>query len=265
MTHPFDEAIRLEPLGERRYRGATHPGYMGMVAPYGGVTAAQILNAVLGDSERIGDPLALTVNYAAPVREGAFVIEARLARSTRTTQHWSIQLLQGDAGSVAINAIAVFAIRRETFSHTEATAPAMRPFDECVRTPPLKDMPWFGRYDIRHSRGRPLQKADDSVSHSWVRDEPPRPLDHASLASICDVFFPRIFMHRPTFVPIGTVSMNIYFHAGAQELAQHGDRPVIATAHGQVCDGGFFDHQGQIWGGEHALLATTHQIIWYKE
>ena len=230
MEHPFDTAIRLERIGDRRFSGATHPGYMGMVAPYGGVTAAQILQAVLTDPERIGDPLTLTVNYAAAVREGAFVVETRLVRATRTTQHWSMQLVQGDA--VAINAIAVFAIRRETFSHTEATAPEMTPFEQCTRTPPLENMPWFGRYDIRHARGRPLVRQEDSVTHSWVRDDPPRPLDHAALASICDVFFPRIFMHRPTFVPIGTVSMNIYFHAGAEELARHGDRPVKAVAHG---------------------------------
>lgn len=265
MEHTFDTAIRLERIGARRYRGATHPGYMGMVAPYGGVTAATILNAVLVDPERIGDPLTLTVNYAAAVKQGPFVVETQLVRSTRTTQHWSMQLVQGDDGAVAINAIAVFAIRRETFSHTEATAPEMAPFEQCVRTPPLERMPWFDRYDIRHARGRPLVKSDDSVSHSWVRDDPPRPLDHAALASICDVFFPRIFMHRPTFVPIGTVSMNIYFHAGADELAAQGMQPLKAVAHGQVCDGGFFDHQGQIWGGEHTLLATTHQIVWYKE
>lgn len=265
MSHPFDDAIRLQPLGDRRFAGTTHPGYLGMVAPYGGVTAATILNAVLRDPERIGDPLTLTVNYAAAVKQGPFVIETRLVRSTRTTQHWSMQLVQGERDEIAINAIAVFAIRRDTFSHTEATAPEMTPFEACVRTPPLEGMPWFGRYDIRHARGRPLVKQDDSLSHSWVRDDPPRPLDHAALASICDVFFPRIFMHRPTFVPIGTVSMNIYFHAGSEELARHGDAPVKAVAHGQVCDGGFFDHQGQIWSGDHELLATTHQIVWYKE
>jgi len=264
MAHPFDEAIRLQPLGDRRYAGSTHPGYLGMVAPYGGVTAAQVLQSVLIDPGRLGDPLALTVNYAAALRQGPFEIATRLVRATRTTQHWSMELSQGETG-IAINAVAVFAIRRDTFSHTEATAPDMTPFEQCERTAPLERMPWFERYDIRHARGRPLVKQDDSLSHSWVRDDPPRPLDHASLASICDVFFPRIFMHRPTFVPIGTVSMNIYFHAGADELARVGERPLKAVAHGQVCDGGFFDHQGQIWSGDHELLATTHQIIWHKE
>lgn len=263
--HPFDEAIRLEPQGEGRYRGATHPGYWGMIAPYGGVTAAAMLNAVLQHPGRLGDPLSLTINFAGPVREGAFTIETRLVRSNRTTQHWAIELVQGEDRAVANSAIAVFALRRETFSHTEANAPEMQPVETCERSLGMKDMPWFLRYDIRHARGRLLESNDDSVSHSWVRDDPPRPLDHAALASLCDVFFPRIFMHRPTFVPIGTVSMNVYFHAGADELARHGTGYVKAVAHGQVCDGGFFDHQGQIWGGEHTLLATTHQIVWYKE
>lgn len=34
-VHPFDEAIRLEPLGEGRFGGATHPEYWNQVGPFG--------------------------------------------------------------------------------------------------------------------------------------------------------------------------------------------------------------------------------------
>jgi hypothetical protein len=63
-------------------------------------------------------------------------------------------------------------------------------------------------------RGKPFAVNDDSLSHVWVADNPPRALDFASLTALCDSFLPRIFLHRPDFVPIGTVSINIYFHAG---------------------------------------------------
>jgi Thioesterase-like superfamily len=52
----------------------------------------------------------------------------------------------------------------------------------------------------------------DSVSLLWVRDEPPRALNFCSLAALCDVFLPRIFVKRASWVPIGTVSFTVYFH-----------------------------------------------------
>ena len=45
--HPFDQAIALTPTAEGAYTGATSPAYANMVGPFGGVTAAVALNAVL--------------------------------------------------------------------------------------------------------------------------------------------------------------------------------------------------------------------------
>ena len=59
--------------------------------------------------------------------------------------------------------------------------------------------------------------------------------------------------------------MNVYFHVDAERLARYGTEPVLAVAEGQVFHEGFFDHEGQIWGSDRHLLATTHQIMWYKE
>jgi hypothetical protein len=69
--HPFDEAIQLTPQGDH-YRGQTSPKYANMVGPFGGVTAATLLRAVMDHPECQGEPLALTVNFAAPVADGAF-------------------------------------------------------------------------------------------------------------------------------------------------------------------------------------------------
>lgn len=263
--HPFDEAIRLEHLGDGRFRGSTHPEYWNQVGPFGGITAAVMLNSVLQRPERLGDPLSLTVNYAGPVREGDFVVETRLLRSNRTTQHWAMELVQGPEREIAISAILVCALRRDTFSLTEAGAPPAPPAEHCHRVRGRTDLPWLAHYDMRYVRGRPMQENEDSVTHLWVGELPVRPLDFPSLAAICDVFFPRLYLRRPKFVPIGTVSLNIYFHRGAEALARHGARHVLASAHGRVVSAGFFDQEGQIWSNEHELLATTHQIVWFKE
>ena len=72
MSHPFDESIRLDPTAAGAWAGATHPAYANMIGPYGGTTCAVLLQAVLLHAARQGDPIALTVNYAAPIADGSY-------------------------------------------------------------------------------------------------------------------------------------------------------------------------------------------------
>ena len=66
MLHQLNEATRLEAIAEGRYGGATHPAYANIVGPFGGATAATLINAVMLDQRRLGDPIALTVNFCGP-------------------------------------------------------------------------------------------------------------------------------------------------------------------------------------------------------
>lgn len=272
MTHPsghvLDAALRLEPADTGGLRGHTHPAYANMVGPFGGIIAATMLNAALTHPSRLGDPVALTVNYAGPIADGAFHIDAVAMRTNRSTQHWSITLTQDD--EVAITATAVFAIRRDTWSATDAGAPEVPAASELPRAPAVPRAPWTHNYDMRFVRGSlpnlENPPADmDSVTWVWLRDEPPRPLDFAALASICDAFFPRIFVRRPRWVPASTVSITTYFHADAALLAAQGAEPVLCTARASHFGRGYHDQAAEIWGRDGALLATSHQIVYYKE
>jgi hypothetical protein len=82
---------------------------------------------------------------------------------------------------------------------------------------------------------------------------------------MCDAFFPRIFLRRAHLVPIGTVSLNIYFHLDSATLAEQGTDAVLAVARANVFSQGYFDQEGQAWDSRKRLLATTHQVVWYKE
>lgn len=83
--HPFDEAIRLDPVGGELMRGRTHPGWSNMVGPFGGITAAVLTHAVEIHPDAIGEPLALTVNFAAPVADGDFEVAVRPPEPTAAT------------------------------------------------------------------------------------------------------------------------------------------------------------------------------------
>jgi Thioesterase-like superfamily len=263
--HPFDVALALRADGAGRFIATTSPAYWNMVGPYGGITAAAVLEAILRSEGVIGDPVALTVNYAAPIRAGEYVLETRAIRSNRTTQHWSVMLVQGDHREVMVSATAVFALRRPTWSDTEAKAPDMSPALDCPRVKPRSDIAWFDRYDMRVPAGGMSFGGSESLTTGWIRDDPPRPLDFPALASICDTFFPRVYLRRAARVPIGTVSLNIYFHADRAAVARNGEGYLSTRAQAQAYGGGFYDHHAQVWAADGTLLAVTQQIVWFKE
>ncbi|MGN1285279.1 MAG: acyl-CoA thioesterase, partial [Bradyrhizobium sp.] len=119
--HLFDEATAVT-AGDSRWQGRTSPDYWAFVGPFGGCTAATILRALMQHPQRAGDPLALTVNYCAPVAEGVFDLDVRLVKANRSSQHWSVEMTQG-GGEVATLATAVFAERRPSWSHQPAEFP----------------------------------------------------------------------------------------------------------------------------------------------
>ncbi|MCC2677123.1 MAG: thioesterase family protein [Ramlibacter sp.] len=265
--HVFDAAIALQAQADGTFTGQTSPAYANMIGPFGGITAAQVLNAVLRHPDRLGEPVALTVNFAGAVADGPFTIRPRAARTNRSTQHWTVELLQGD--EVLVTATVFTAVRRETWAGHEMRMPQVpRPQDAPIT--PRHGVEWLQRYEMRFLEGHIPSKwdgaeRDDSLTRLWVRDHPPRPLDHPALTGLADIFFPRIWLRRAKFVPIGTVSMTVYYHAAAAQLAATGDGYLLVQAQGQGFGGGYFDHAGQLWNERGTLLATTHQVVYYKE
>lgn len=266
--HPLDRLVDLQPVQPGRWRGRTSDAYANMVGPFGGATAAVALSAVWRHADRLGEPIALTVNYAGPIADGEFEVQAEPARTNRSTQHWLVHMRQD--GEVVATATAVTATRRETWSAVEAGFPAVPGADSLQRSPPPAALPWTASYDMRFVKGELAfvpapPTSDDSVSLLWVRDEPPRPLDFLSLAALCDVFFPRILLRRSTWVPIGTVSFTVYFHADAATLASIGTAAVLGHARAHQFRNGYFDQAAEMWGPGGELLAVTHQIVYYKQ
>ena len=264
--HPFDAAIALQARDDG-WQGRTSPAYANMIGPYGGITAAQALNALLQHPDRLGEPIAFTINFAAALADGEFSVRPRAARTNRSTQHWTIEVVQ--AGEVVATATAVTALRRETWSGHEATMPQVPRPDEVPRTL-RRGVEWLQRYDMRFLAGSIPREwngasQDDSTTRLWVRDEPARPLDFASLTAAADVFFPRIWLRRAQFTPIGTVSMSVYYHASSEQLRDCGTGFLLLQARGQGFGGGYFDHAGQLWNEAGELLATTHQVVYFKE
>lgn len=270
--HPLDDALQLAVREPGVYTGRTTEAYWNMVGPFGGITAATMLQAVLQHPQLLGDPLSLTVNFAGAVAQGDFAIRATPVRTNRSTQHWMLTLEQpGTDGEpvVATTATAVTAVRRETWGVSDTPMPAAARPAECERAEPAFRAQWLSAYEIRPVSGNlPTvwdDRGDDSLSQLWVRDAPARTLDFAALAAVSDVFFPRIWLRRARRVPAGTVSITTYFHASSAQLAQSGTGYLFAQARAQEFRNGFCDQTAQLWNEDGLMLTTSHQIVYYKE
>lgn len=267
--HPLDAATRLSPSGPGRLRGRTLDDYWNMTGPWGGTTAATLLGAALGHPDRLGDPVAFTVNFCAPLVRGDFHVDIRETRRNRSSQHWSLELSQ-DGEGVAATASAVFAVRRETWAHRPHAMPDVPPAETLIAMPTEGRNAWLQRYDFRFAEGapdfspRPEGEFSSARSLVWLRDVPARPLDFLSLAALTDIFFVRIFQVRGYMSPASTVTMTSYFHVDAAELAAQGAAPVLGVADTKVFNKGYFDQSAELWSRDGRLLATTVQSVYFK-
>lgn len=271
-THPLDLATSLTPVSPGVYTGATSAAYWNFIGPFGGITAATALKAVLAHPLLLGQPISLTVNYAGPLLAGAFTVSATPRRTNRSTQHWLIEMTQRNAqgaDEVMLTATAITATRRATWSSDDASLPDVPPPDSLPAGKPMTTMEWIKRFDMRFVEGRlPTEwdgKGDASLSQLWMRDKPRRVLDFCSLTSMADIFFPRVYLRRALRVPAGTVSMTVYFHADHEQLTKTGTGFLLGQARAQAFRNGFFDQTAQLWNQAGLLLATTHQIVYFKE
>lgn len=265
--HPFDQATALNTEHGLRAIGQFPHAYANMVGPYGGVIAAMLLNAVLTHPERQGEPVAMTVNFAAPMADAAFDIFPKVSRTNRSTQHWILELCQQDA--VIATATVFLAVRRDSWSGADVVMPEVPQPDD---VPPLDTrgyMSWVQNYQMRIVQGGfdlsgNSGEQADALTRLWVRDHPPRPLDFLSLMAMSDCFFPRVFIRRQERMPAGTVSITTYFHADSDILARQSDREVLAEARGGRYYRNYCNQDAELWSADGELLATTHQVLYFK-
>ncbi len=265
--HVFDSATRVT-AGDSCWQGRTSDDYWAFVGPFGGATAATILRALIEHPQRAGDPLSLTVNFCAPIAQGAFDLDIRLVKANRSTQHWSVDMTQGDSGVTTL-ATAVFAVRRPSWSHQQAEFPKAPAFEQTL---PYTKMaaPWVRQYDFRFVAGepkfggQPLIAPASAFSKLWIGDRVPRKIDALSLMSMSDAFFGRAFHARGELMPFGTVSLTTYFHADAEDLAAEDITRVLAVADARIFHKSYGDQIGELWSPQGRLLATTHQIAYFK-
>jgi len=170
---------------------------------------------------------------------------------------------------VMLTGTAITAVRRKTWSSEDSPMPTVPVPARVPEAKPMTGVEWIHRYDMRFIEGAfPTEwkaQGEASLSQLWMRDTPARGIDFCALAAMADIFFPRVYLRRALRVPAGTVALTVYFHADAAQLTESGSGYLLGQAHAQTFRNGFFDQSSQLWNEAGLLLATTNQIVYYKE
>lgn len=267
--HPLDKATSLQEIVSGSLQGETSDAYWNFGGPFGGVTAATLLRAVLDRADRIGDPCAVTVNFTAAIARGPFEVTVRSVRTGRSVQHWYAEIRQGE--TVAANATIVCARRKAGWSHQPATPPPAPPPEAITAMTTDGRNAFVGQFEFRFVEGallpsaQPAETPRSARSCLWLNNAVPRDWDFIGLIAFCDLFFGRIYHVKGTIFPIATVSMTAYFHVDRDSLAALGSAPLLGVADANIFHAGFFDQTAELWSAGGRLLATTTQIVTFRE
>jgi hypothetical protein len=265
--HPFDTATRVA-RREDGWSAHADTRYRAFVGTFGGVTAATLLNVLEREAAFDGlEIVALTTQFCAPLAEGEYRIVPALQRANRSTAFWRAEAIQG--AEVIATASAVFGKRPETWAAQPAVAPVIPPYDGLPLYAPANPIPWTCQYAFRFAHGAPPSATGGTPDGStasllWMHDAPERALDTLSIAALSDAFFGRVFHAVGKIVPFGTVTMATYFHATSGELEASGDTRVIGSVRSNRLHAGFQDQIGELWSPQGRLLASCHQLAYYR-
>jgi acyl-CoA thioesterase len=254
VIHPLDADTALERLTPTRWRAHVHDRWWVVRGPFGGYLSAILLRALVA---AVGDPArrprSLTVHFLHPPAAGAVEVSATVERSGRAATTASLRIEQGgEPIALAIGSCATW--RDGEPEWADAAMPEAPEPAACRRLEHRDPMPPFHRqFEIRMVDGVPEGEARNL---SWLRSDPPRPLDHLALTALSDGWMPAAFSKLRRFVAAPTVDLTIHFRT---PLIAAGDW-VLADYRSRFSAGGVWEEDGELWSADGTLLAQSRQL-----
>ena len=120
------------------------------------------------------------------------------------------------------------------------------------------------RTSVNPIHGFPPFKQPNTQSLAWVRENSGRAMDAMQLTYLSDVYPPRIWYIGDTPRPFSTITLSVYFHSTANEIAAIGDNFILSEAIGSRAEHSTVGSRLRIWSESGSLLASSEQLAWFK-
>lgn len=233
---------------------------------WGGYAIGLCIRVLENEPDVVGEALSITLTYAAALPSGELDIRTRRLRQGGSIGVWEVELSPAGSGEVGVHAMVTMAKRPPTPAFAFATMPEA-PDPASLPSPVMPGgSQHFGAqaFDRRTLDSFPPQPSANSHTLAWVRSRR-GPWDKALLGMVTDNSAPRAFYALGPTVMTTTLSLTVYLHATAQEIAEVGDDFLLIECEGRVGGGGASDERSSYWRRDGKLLATSEQLAWYRE
>lgn len=242
---------------------------------WGGYPIGLTVRALEAEAEAagapLGEPVCLTLTYVDRLPVGELFVRTRRLRQGGSVGVWTVDIGPKDAGSAGSDMVSVHAVA--TLARRPPTPPfafAAMPAAAAPESLPSPESPGGSRhfgaqaFERRTSERFPIPPGGDSRSLAWVR---PRlgPWDKALIGMVTDNSAPRAFYALGHGAMTTTLSLTVYLHGTAQEIAEAGQDYILIECEGRVGGGGTSDERSSYWRRDGKLLATSEQLVWYRE
>ncbi|MDD3837400.1 MAG: thioesterase family protein [Phenylobacterium sp.] len=267
MTILDEQLFPLTSHGEGVWTTEAGPEWRNPNGPlWGGYSIGLCLAVVAAEPAARGEPLAITLTYVAGLSAGTVEARTRRLRQGGSVGIWEVELRSAGSSEVSVHAMVTMARRPATPAFAFARMPDA-PDPESL---PLQSRPGatqhFGSraFERRTSETFPIEPGTSSGSIAWVRPKL-GPWNKALLGMLTDSSTPRAFYALGHSVMTTTVTLTIYLHATTEEVAAAGEDYLLVEYEGRVGAGGATDERSTYWRRDGKLLATSEQLLWYRE
>lgn len=233
---------------------------------WGGYAIGLAIKVVEAEPEARGEPLSITLTYAASLPAGELDIRTRRLRQGGSIGVWEVEVRPAGSEEVGVHAMVTMARRPPTPPFAFATMPEAPDPDTLPSPVHPGSARHFGASALeRRSRDTfPPKPTGQSHSLAWVRSRR-GPMDKALLGMITDNSPPRAFYALGPNIMTTTLSLTVYLHASVEEVAAVGNDFILIQCEGRIGAGGACDERSSYWRRDGKLLATSEQLLWYRE
>jgi acyl-coenzyme A thioesterase PaaI-like protein len=232
---------------------------------WGGYALGLCVRALEAEPDATGEALSMTLTYAVGLPSGDLDVRTRRLRQGGSIGVWEVEIRAQGVEEVGVHGMVTLARRPPTPPFAFASLPQAPPPEDLPTPVHPAGLEHFGAsaFERRTLEGFPPKPGGDSRSLAWVR---PRrgAWDKALLAMVTDNSAPRA-MYALDRVMTTTLSLTVYLHARADELAALGDQFILVECEGRVGGGGASDERSSYWSRDGQLLATSEQLAWYRQ
>lgn len=232
---------------------------------WGGYAIGLFIRVLEAEPEAVGEALSLTLTYAAALPSGDLDIRTRRLRQGGSIGVWEVEVLQAGSDQVGVHGMVTLARRPETPPFAFAKIPEA-PDPDSLPSPENTTAPLHygaSAFERRTLEVFPPEATGDSRTLAWVRTRH-EPLDKALLGMVTDNSAPRAMYALGRTVMTTTLSLTVYLHATAEEIAEVGHDFFLVECEGRVGGGGASDERSSYWSRDGKLLATSEQLAWYR-